>query len=77
METYTITGDQWQKINSALNVAISVCMMHKREFMQDMIDASETMDVIVNGEPEEDELDADILRDDRDERRRLEKEDPS
>jgi hypothetical protein len=54
METYTITDAQWQQINSAINVAISVCLMHKREFMGQMVDAGVVMDEIVNG-PSEDE----------------------
>lgn len=53
METYTITDEQWQKVNSALNVAISVCLMHKREFMAQMVDAGVIMDEIVNG-PDDD-----------------------
>lgn len=50
METYTMTDAQWQKINSALNVAITVCLMHKREFHKQMLEAAETMDEVVNGE---------------------------
>lgn len=49
METYTITDAQWQQVNSALNVAISVCLVHKREFMGQMVDAGVVMDDIVNG----------------------------
>lgn len=49
METYTITDAQWQQINSALNVALSVCLLHKREFMQQMMDAAGVMDEVVNG----------------------------
>lgn len=50
MQTYTITDDEWQQINAAINVAISVCLVHKREFMQQMLDAAEVMDEIANGE---------------------------
>lgn len=53
METYTITDEQWQKVNAALNVAISVCLMHKREFMAQMVDAGVIMDEVVNG-PDDD-----------------------
>lgn len=55
METYTITDDQWQKVNAALNVAISVCLLHKREFMGQMVDAGVIMDDVVNGPDADDE----------------------
>lgn len=48
METYTITDEQWQKVNAALNVAISVCLVHKREFMAQMLEAGNIMDDIAN-----------------------------
>ncbi len=57
METYTITEEQWQKVNSALNVAVSVCLMHKREFMAQMLEAGNIMDNVVNGPDVEDEGD--------------------
>lgn len=47
-ETYVMTGKQWQEISAALNVACSVCMMHKAEFFQKMLSASKMMDDIVN-----------------------------
>lgn len=49
MESYTITDDQWQQVMAALNVAISVCLMHKREFMEQMVDAALVMDDVANG----------------------------
>lgn len=55
MESYTITDEQWQQVNSALNVAISVCLVHKRDFMGQMVDAGAVMDEIINGKPEDDE----------------------
>lgn len=48
MDSYTISDAQWQQVNSALNVAISVCLLHKREFMQQMMDAAAVMDEVVN-----------------------------
>lgn len=55
METYMMTEAQWEQINTALNIAISVCLVHKREFMGQMVDAGVVMDEIVNGSPEDDE----------------------
>lgn len=55
MEVYTITDEQWQKINSALNVAIAVCLMHKLEFHQQMLEAANAMDDIVNGQMDDDQ----------------------
>jgi hypothetical protein len=49
MDSWTITEEQWGKVNSALLKAAMVCLMHKREFHQEMLDASFIMDEIVNG----------------------------
>ena len=49
MDRYTMTDDQWQQVNSAINTAISVCLMHKREFMGQMVDAGVVLDEIANG----------------------------
>jgi hypothetical protein len=55
MESYTINDEQWQQVMAALNVATSVCLMHKREFMEQMVDAALVMDEVVNGKDEDGE----------------------
>lgn len=48
-DTYTITDEQWQQINNALLAAIGITSVHAKECHQQMLDASNLMDEIVNG----------------------------
>lgn len=49
MADYTMTEEQWEKINSALLTAIGVTSVHAREVHAQMLAASNVMDDIVNG----------------------------
>lgn len=53
--TYTITDEQWQQINNALLAAIGITSVHAKECHQQMLDASNLMDDIVNGIDDEED----------------------
>lgn len=48
-QTFAIPESVIQQVNTALNMAIGICLLHARDQVQSMIDAGSALDDAING----------------------------